>query len=301
MAPDRGRRADDYQPTIWAAGAVVYRVRDSRPEILLVHRPRYDDWSLPKGKLDRRESFKTCAEREVKEETGVIGVVEQPIGTVGYVTPAGNYKAVRYWLIRAETESFSPNNEVDKIRWARPKKAAEKASYGRDVALLRAGALMARGRMPGKVFLVRHADAGSKKKWKKADSVRPISKKGHEQVEELVTRLVRTPINSIVSSPSLRCDQTVGPLAQRLGLKVKQSKLLRKNVAPSEVLRLIKQSRGSRLVLCSHRETIGPLIKHLAAEPKVEVSGELEWPKGSIWELTTRGGRVTKARFIPPA
>ena len=301
MGAARDRRAGDYQPTIWAAGAVVYRMRGSKPEILLVHRPRYRDWSLPKGKLDRRESFKACAEREVFEETGVVGVVEQSLGTVGYVTPAGNYKAVRYWLIRAKKESFAPNSEVDKIRWMPPKKAAEKASYGRDVALLRAGALMAKGRVPGKVYLVRHADAGNKKKWKKADSIRPISKKGHEQVEALVTRLVRSPINSIVSSPSLRCEQTVGPLAQRLGLKVKPSKRLRRNVAPADVLSLIKQAKGTRTVLCSHRETIGPLIEHLAADPEVEVTGALDWPKSSIWELTTRRGRVTKARLIPPA
>jgi len=297
----RTRRAGDYMPTIWAAGAVVYRMRRSRPEILLVHRPRYDDWSLPKGKLDRRESFKACAEREVLEETGVTGVVEQALGTVGYVTPGGNNKAVRYWLIRANEERFRPNSEVDKIRWVRPRKAAEKASYGRDVALLRAGTLMAKGRVPGTIYLVRHADAGNKKKWKKDDEIRPISKKGHEQVEALVTRLVCAPINGIVSSPSLRCEQTVGPLAQRLGLKVKPSKLLRRGVAPADMLRLIKKTKGTRTVLCSHRESIGPFIEHLATDPKVEVASKLEWPKGSIWELTTRRGRVTKARLIPPA
>ncbi len=300
MAGGHARRADDYKPTIWAAGAVVYRLRGDKPEVLLVHRQRYGDWSLPKGKLDRRESFKACAEREVLEETGVAGVVEEALGTVGYVTPAGNNKAVRYWLLRATEESFKPNSEVDKIRWLSPKKAARKASYGRDVALIRAGALMAKQRMPGTIYLVRHADAGNKKKRKKPDDVRPISKKGHEQVEALVTRLVRTPINGIISSPSLRCEQTVGPLAQRLGLKVKPSKRLRRDASPADVMRLIKKSRGTRTVMCSHRETIGPFIEHLADDPKVDVSSRLEWPKGSVWELTTRRGRVTRARFIPP-
>jgi 8-oxo-dGTP diphosphatase len=300
MAGGHARRADDYKPTIWAAGAVVYRLRRNKLEILLVHRQRYNDWSLPKGKLDRRESFETCAQREVLEETGVAGVIEDALGTVGYVTPAGNNKAVRYWLLRATEESFKPNSEVDKIRWVSPKKAAEKASYGRDVALIRAGALTAKLRTPGTVYLVRHADAGREKKWKKPDDVRPISKKGHEQVEALVTRLVRRPINSIISSPALRCEQTVGPLAQRLGLKVKPSKRLRRDASPTDVMRLIKKSKGTRTVLCSHRETIGPFIESLADDPKVDVSSRLEWPKGSVWELTTRRGRVTKARFIPP-
>lgn len=296
----RSRRASDYRPTIWAAGAVVYRMRDGKPELLLAHRPRYNDWSIPKGKLDRGESFKSCAEREVFEESGASGVVEQAIGTVGYVTPAGNNKVVRYWLLRAKDISFKANAEVDKVRWMRPRRALAKATYGRDVRLLEAAILTAKDREPGTIHLVRHAHANDKAKWKKPDGIRPISKRGHEQVEALVTRLVRTPINHIISSPMLRCEQTVGPLALRLGLSVKPSKRLRRDTAPRDVLRLIKKYRGTRAVLCSHGETIGPLIEHLAADPKVDLKGNLEWPKGSIWELTTRHGRVVAGRYIPP-
>ena len=176
----RYRRASDYQPTIWAAGAAVYRIRNGKPDILLTHRPRYDDWSLPKGKLSRAEGFQECAEREVEEETGVTGLTEAPIGTVGYRTGNGNYKAVRYWLLQAKEESFKPNAEVDKIRWMRPKPAMEKASYTRDAAIISTAANMARERQPGTIYVVRHADAGNKKKWRKADVVRPISGKGQE-------------------------------------------------------------------------------------------------------------------------
>ncbi len=301
MASGRKRRADDYQPTIWAAGAVVYRMRNGKPEFLLVHRSRYHDWSLPKGKLDRRESFKDCAVREVREESGVVGVVERSLGTVGYVTPAGNKKAVRYWLVRAEKQSFVPNSEVDKVRWLRRKKALRRVSYGRDAALLATAARITRGSQPGTIHLIRHVDAGNKHRWKRADSIRPISKRGHEQVESLVARLVRTPVNRIISSPALRCDQTVGPLAHRLGLTVEHAKRLQRRVPPRDVLRLVERLQGKRAVLCSHGETIGPLIQHLAADPSVEVSGNLEWPKGSVWELTTRRGRITAARYVPPA
>ncbi len=276
-------------------------MRDGRPEILLAHRPRYNDWSVPKGKLDRGESFKLCAEREVFEESGASGVVEKSLGTVGYVTPAGNNKVVRYWMLRAEKVKFKPNAEVDKIRWMRPRKARSKASYGRDLRLIEAAILTAKEREPGTIHLIRHADAGNKRKWKKRDSVRPISKRGHEQVEGLVTRLVRTPINNIVSSPLLRCEQTIGPLALRLGLRVQTSKRLRRDTSPRDMLRLIKKYRGTRTVLCSHGETIGPLIEHLAADPKVDLRGSFEWAKGSVWELKTRRGRVVSARYLPPA
>jgi len=295
------RRASDYLPTIWAAGTAPYRTRNGKIEFLIVHRKRYSDWSLPKGKLDRGESFKRCAERETEEESGVTGVVEAAIGTVGYVTGAGNNKVVRYWLLRVKEHDFAPNAEVDKVRWLRPKKAIEKATYTRDSAILTAAAAMAKGRDQGKVLLVRHADAGNKRRWRSSDSIRPISKKGHEQVEALVARLVRTPINRILSSPMLRCEQTVGPLGMRLGLHVETSKRLRRETPPHEVLRLIRKNGGQRVVMCSHGETIGPLIQHLAADRAVALSGPMEWPKGSIWELTTRRGRVVAARYIPRA
>lgn len=301
MATHQFRRRSDYLPTIWAAGAAVYRMRRGRPEILLTHRPRYNDWSLPKGKLDRGEGFKECAEREVEEEAGVTGVVEDYLGTVGYVTGAGNNKAVRYWLLQAKDESFKPNQEVDKIRWLRPKKAMEKATYSRDEAIIAAAAQLARGREPGTVYLVRHAHAGDKKKWRKADAVRPISTKGQEQVASLTTRLVRTPITDVISSPSLRCEQSVGPLAARLGLHVKSVGALRRESPPDKVIRLIRKQRGKRTVMCSHGETIGPLIQRLAEDPNVDFRGPLEWPKGSIWVLTTRRKRIVKARYVPPA
>ncbi|NND02335.1 MAG: NUDIX hydrolase [Acidimicrobiia bacterium] len=301
MAKKLLRRESDYLPTIWAAGAAVYRMRRGRPEILLTHRPRYDDWSLPKGKLDRGEGFRECAEREVQEESGVTGVVEDFIGTVGYVTGAGNKKAVRYWLLQAKDEAFKPNREVDKIRWFPPKKAMAKATYSRDEAIITSAVQMAKGREPGTFYLVRHADAGNKKKWRKADVVRPISKKGQEQVESLTTRLVRTPVTNVISSPSLRCEQTVAPLAARLGLHVETAGALRRESTPEKLTRLIRKSPGRRTVLCSHGETIGPFIERLAEDPKVDLRGPMEWPKGSVWVLTTRRKRVIKARYIPPA
>lgn len=301
MARRHYRRASDYRPTIWAAGAAVYRIRNGKPEILLTHRPRYNDWSLPKGKLSRGEGFQECAEREVEEETGVTGVVEDAIGTVGYLTSNGNFKAVRYWLLHAKDENFSPNEEVDKIRWMRPKPAMEKTSYTRDEAVIRVAAEMARDRTPGTVYLVRHAHAGNKKKWRKADIVRPVSVKGQEQVVALTNRLTRVPINQIISSPALRCEQTVAPLAARLGLPAQTSGSLRREAELDRVLRLIKRNRGQRTVLCSHGETIGPLIAHLAEADNIDVRGPLEWPKGSVWVISTRGKRIVKARYVPPS
>jgi 8-oxo-dGTP diphosphatase len=294
------RRASDYKPTIWAAGTAVYRIRNGKPEFLLVHRPRYNDWSLPKGKLDKRgESFATAAERETEEECGVTGKLERSIGTVGYVTGAGNNKVVRYWLLRADRFNFVPNPEVDKARWYRPKKALSKATYTRDMAIIKAAIPMTKGRTEGKILLVRHVDAGNKRRWRPNDAFRPISKKGHEQLGPLLSRLLRTPINRIISSPVLRCEQTVGPVAMRLGLHVRTSKRLKREATTDDFMLLARKNQGRRILLCSHGEVIGPLISRLAADPKVRVVGDLKWPKGSIWELTTRKGRIVSARYIP--
>ena len=117
---------------IRAAGGVV--VRDGR--IVVVHRPRYDDWSLPKGKLDPGESWEEAALREVEEETAVRATLGRELEPVRY-THKGRPKLVRYWLMTAEDETgFVPNDEVDELRWVTPDEARELLSYDRDRELV---------------------------------------------------------------------------------------------------------------------------------------------------------------------
>jgi 8-oxo-dGTP diphosphatase len=118
---------------IQAAGGVL--MRDGL--LAVVHRPRYDDWSLPKGKLDRGESFEDAALREVWEETGIRARLERELPEVRY-TVRERPKLVRYWLMSVESErdSFEPNDEVDELRWLPPGAAVELLSYDRDKQLL---------------------------------------------------------------------------------------------------------------------------------------------------------------------
>lgn len=118
---------------IWAAGGAVYRIGSGgKPEYLLIHRPRYDDWSLPKGKLDKGETFGEAAKREVTEETGSKTELGLYIGTISYETTAGNEKVVRYWLLEHAGGTFSANREVDAIQWFRRGKAIDMMTYERD-------------------------------------------------------------------------------------------------------------------------------------------------------------------------
>lgn len=124
-------------PVVLAGGGVVYRTADRhRVEYALVHRPEYDDWSLPKGKLQPGEDEETAALREVEEETGMRCRTVRPLGTTSYVDRRGRAKVVHYWLMRAVTGRFEANHEVDELRWLELAPALELLSYDRDRTLL---------------------------------------------------------------------------------------------------------------------------------------------------------------------
>src|SRR5690242_15780196 len=122
---------DPEEAEVKAAGGVV--VRDGR--IAVVHRPRYDDWSLPKGKLDPGESFEQAALREVQEETGLVCELGEELSSTSYHDRKGRSKLVRYWLMDPVEGEFEPNDEVDQLRWLTPREAAALLTYPRDAEL----------------------------------------------------------------------------------------------------------------------------------------------------------------------
>jgi 8-oxo-dGTP pyrophosphatase MutT (NUDIX family) len=122
-----------------AAGGVVVR----NGEVALVHRPRYDDWTLPKGKVDRGESYEEAAVREVEEETGVRARLVRELPSTNYRV-SGRPKVVRYWLMDVEHEGpFTPNDETDQLRWVSPDEALRLLTYDRDRDVLASAGLAA--------------------------------------------------------------------------------------------------------------------------------------------------------------
>ena len=124
-------------PIVRAAGGLVVRRGESGPEVLLVHRPRYDDWTFPKGKRDPGETDEQCAVREVEEETGVRCRLRTELLPTRYADRRRRTKVVRYWLMeQVSAASFVPNDEIDDVVWVPVSEAAERLSYPHDVAVL---------------------------------------------------------------------------------------------------------------------------------------------------------------------
>jgi 8-oxo-dGTP diphosphatase len=131
------RAMDPESAEVKAAGGVVWRRGPGGIEVAVVHRPHRDDWSLPKGKLDPGESFEAAAVREVQEEIGFRCRLGRELSPTSYRDQKGRAKVVRYWLMEPEEGEFSPNNEVDELRWLIPSAAADLLTYPHDQELVR--------------------------------------------------------------------------------------------------------------------------------------------------------------------
>jgi len=284
--------------SIWAAGCVVARRnKKGKARYLIVHRPHYDDWTLPKGKLDKGESFLDAALREVREETGIVGKRPRFIGSIGYITHAGNAKVVRWWLTTVKRGAFKPNGEVDEVKWVSHRKGLERLTFRNDRRVLNRAHDMYNERSAGTIYLVRHASAGIRSETDTSDWKRPLDGKGKKQTKEIRDLLMAHPISRISSSNYTRCMTTVSPFAKRLGVPVEAEAALVEGTHPHRVVKLISDLQSESAVLCSHGDVISDLIGHLFAEG-VPMDGPRAWKKGSIWELRTVEGRVISGRYI---
>ncbi|GAB3276272.1 NUDIX hydrolase [Parasphingorhabdus pacifica] len=280
---------------IRAAGAVLWREGpNSRPEVAVVHRPRYDDWSLPKGKLDPGETAVHAAVREVTEETGFHGVVSRFLTRIRYSVPAAGGgradKVVDYFSAKVHNGRFDPNNEVDEIRWLPTDRAREQLSYPDDSRVLDAFE-----RLPidvTTVLLVRHANAGNRSEWSGDDTIRPLSESGCEQRDALHSLLPLFGPERVYTAPRLRCEQTVRPVAEDLGIELEADPSLSEEgyLADPEatVERVLRIAAGTgTAVISSQGGVIPDLVARLSESAGIE-PGEVRSAKGSVWILTFR-------------
>ncbi len=288
-------------PSILAAGGVVTRRRGGDREFLIVHRPRYDDWSLPKGKLGRGEKYATAAAREIKEETGSKTERLTRLGSVAYNSLNRNPKLVRYWLFEHVSGKFRPNSEVDEIRWLSAAEAQRMLTYPRDRRVFEWGATLADSPRAGRVHLVRHAKAGNRSGGKKADETRPLSKSGRAQARLVSLSLTATPVGRIFSSPFRRCVQTIEPLGLALGERVRLEPDLAEGASVNAALEVLAGMEGTAVVMSGHGTEISYLLtKVLASGAHLDPRPDALPAKASIWELDLTAGSVTAGRYVDP-
>jgi len=276
---------------IRAGGGVVRRRGRLGPEFALVHRPRYDDWTFPKGKAEDGESDEENAEREVREETGFRCERGPEVATIDYLDHLGRPKTVRYWLMYPAGGAFAPNAEVDELRWVDATTTAALLTYDHDRRVLDAALSFDRP-----VYLVRHARAGDRDAWIEDDVLRPLSKRGKAQAEGLVELFGGLAVEHVLSSPAVRCVQTVRPLALARSITIEERDELAEG-APTEPALSLVRSRGGGAVMCSHGDVV-PAIVLTLAEHGVEVHDPPVWRKGSTWMLERDGGLFTSVRYL---
>jgi 8-oxo-dGTP diphosphatase len=285
---------------VHAAGGVLYRPGADGIEVCLVHRPRYDDWSLPKGTFKPDEGALAAAVREVAEETGVAGIPELRLPEVAYTLPDGRPKTVRFWLMRAGAAGpVQDTHEVDDLAWLPLPAAAERLSYPDERPLLdRVAGLPP---VTAVVALIRHAHAGERKKWTGRDQLRPIDPRGQRQAVAVAAALATFQSRRLVAAPPLRCKQTLEPLAAALGdLPIVLDGAF---AEPSEMAdlaerltmaraRLDRLRPDERVVICSQGKVIPPLLALLLGAPDPE---PFKTRKGDGWLLTWSGERLLDA------
>ena len=280
--------------TVQAAGGVVVRRVDGRAELALIHRPRYDDWSFPKGKLIDGESHLDAALREVAEETGLQARLRMELPPSTYEVD-GATKVVRYWLMEPVSRTdLHPEHEVDDARWCSIAEAERRLTHERDRELL--AAVVGRSEP---AYLLRHAKAGSRAQWHDRDELRPLSKSGRRQAKALVHWFDGLPVGRILSSPAVRCLETVRPLAAARSLPVEAREELAEGAPVEPVEWLLDEVADTPSVLCGHGDLIPALVEREEAAGAVVV-GERGWKKGSIWVLEREAGVVVRMRYVPP-
>jgi 8-oxo-(d)GTP phosphatase len=287
---------------VYAAGAVLWRPTDSANpgvEIAVIHRPRYDDWSLPKGKVDPGETAPVAAVREVVEETGHHAKLGRRLELVSYPVEAG-VKKVYYWAARSTGGEFTPGREVDEMAWLPVADAMKRLNYAQDRKMLRHFA-----KHPADthtVLVVRHGTAGRKSRFSGDDTKRPLDKKGRAQAEALVPQLLAFGASDVYAADRLRCHQTVEPLAEELAVTIHNEGTLTEEAYAKNpkrgrhrILRIAE--REGTPVICTQGKVIPDLIAWWCERDGVRPDKSRNH-KGSTWVLSLSAGRLVAADHI---
>lgn len=288
-----------------AAGAVVLRpVADGEPEVLLVHRPRYNDWSLPKGKIDADEYLAGCAVRETLEESAVSVRLGLPLDRISYAIGGGGLKTVSYWRARAVSEGIhKPDDEVDEVLWLPASEAIEQVTYDDERPLITQALALPENTTP--LVIVRHGKAMLRAHWTGRDRARTLSERGRRQSRLLVPLLEAFGVGRLASSTAVRCLKTLQPYAKAHRLEVEGWSTLTEEEGeknPKAVATLTKRlarqaaESGVPLVICGHRPVLPLMLEALGVparplQPGAAIIAHLS-PSGDVLAVEVHKPRI---------
>ena len=237
----------------------------------MVHRPKYDDWVLPKGHVEPGELIPETACREFQEETGYRAAITMPIGIVDYPVD-GTIKRV-YWflgkLASSQAGEVLDDREIDSVAWKRIDKALDLLTYNNEKEVVLQAARLPATRQ---VLVVRHAKALGRKGWRKDDWLRPLAARGRRQAQQLTQLLNAYAVNALASSPSTRCLETLQPFAGQNQIVIDQVEAFSEEGAmldPAGVGRAMAGLRaqalltGEALAVCGHRPVLPAMVDEL--------------------------------------
>ena len=287
---------------IQAAGAIVWRRNESDAiEIALVHRPKYDDWSIPKGKVEGEESLIACAYREVVEETGFAVRFGQSLGSAHYEVN-GLPKTVTFWSARLLGEQGKPNpEEVDAVRWMSCEEAKEQLGRDSDRQIVETFQSIEPDTKP--LILLRHAKAIERQEWAGEDTDRPLSSLGERQAKRMLTNFLPFAVEEIHSSSAVRCYESITPLARGLNVdffftdSLTEEVFHKNNERPFKYVQRLLVNDFTTLV-CSHNPILPSIVSAFVDKFGVEVpSTKLE--PGDAWVAHHVEREVVAIDFLP--
>lgn len=273
--------------SVVAAGAILWRIEKGELKVAIIHRARYDDWSWPKGKIDKGETIAEAAVREIREETGLKVSLGVHLSEIHYPLANGVDKEVHYWAAQVSDKAlagskFEPSEEVAKVDWKTPQQARKLLSYEFDQHPLNALLdLYDRGVLATKpIVVLRHAKAMARADWKGGkvvdDGKRPLHDFGKAQAKALIKPLSAFGIKHVVTSPWKRCRETVLPYAAKRKLAViERSQLSELGNAkrPARTSNVVEDvvSIDKASVICSHRPSLPTILKTIAGFAPIEL------------------------------
>ena len=280
--------------TIQAAGAVVWRNQNGQTEIAIIHRPKYDDWSFPKGKAEIGESLIACAHREVLEETNIQTEFGAFLGDVEYLTPDGK-KRVSFWAAKAINQiDFNSNSEVDQLSWVNVKKVKELLTLDTDKKILAQFVELDFDTKP--FILLRHAKAVTRDEWQGDDDDRPLDSLGQIQANRLLALYQVYNLEQIHTSDAIRCYDTVNPMAKGLGIKLEVTGKLSESTYKKDKEKafdyakdLIKED--ARILLCSHNPILPKMLNKLTKKSDVDAD-EGKLSPADAWVIHRNGKEI---------